>query len=122
MTTEQQPSEATVALVCPHCGATLHINTEWEGQPYLQVQVPEAIECYATDCGAVWEPNGTPRTAPRWEAYPDLYDAPPRAVERAARLADRVREVLDEWEQGGALHPSVLNLIDEVRDVLLSKP
>lgn len=77
----------TVALVCPYCGATVSINTETVGQPYLTYERPESIECYADDCYATWEPNGVPRDAPRWERWPDLYYPPRRAVERAERAA-----------------------------------
>lgn len=75
----------SLALVCPYCGATLTINLETEGRPYLTYEVPESIECYATDCGATWEPNGEPRDAPSWVRHPDLFDPPARAVERAVR-------------------------------------
>lgn len=75
----------SLALVCPYCGATLTINLETEGRPYLTYEVPESIECYATDCGATWEPNGELRDAPSWVRYPDLFDPPARAVEWAAR-------------------------------------
>ena len=56
---------------------------ETVGRPYLTYETPESIECYASDCGATWEPNGVPRDAPRWERWPDLYDPPQRALERA---------------------------------------
>ena len=73
------------ALVCPNCGATLVINMETVGRPYLTEERPESIECYAGDCEAEWEPNGAPRNGPRWERYPDLYSPPARAIEREAR-------------------------------------
>ena len=37
------------ALVCPNCGATLVINMETVGRPYLTEERPESIECYASD-------------------------------------------------------------------------
>jgi len=79
----------SIALVCPYCGATLRINLEQEGRPYLEYEVPESIECYADDCKAGWEPNGVPRDAPRWERYPGLYDEPIRAIERRTRPGAR---------------------------------
>ena len=80
--TEQAGS---IALVCPYCGATLRINLETEGRPYFEDEVPESIECYAYDCKADWEPNGVPRSAPRWERCPVLYDEPHLAIERRTR-------------------------------------
>lgn len=85
----ETPAEGGVALVCPYCGATLAINTETVGPAYMSEDKPESIECYAGDCEATWEPNGTPRNAPRWERYPDLYDMPGRAVERAGWMEKR---------------------------------
>lgn len=78
-------TSGSLALVCPYCGATVQINLEWQGRPYLQEQVPESIECYADDCEATWEPNGVPRDAPKWERCPDVYDEPRRARERRER-------------------------------------
>lgn len=69
-------------LVCPYCGAAqLVVNLETQGQAYLTYEVPGDITCEADGCEAVWEPDGTPRDAPRWVRYPDLYDPPPRAVQ-----------------------------------------
>ncbi|KQP63042.1 hypothetical protein ASF47_18700 [Nocardioides sp. Leaf285] len=57
------------------------INTETAGPAYLTYERPESIECDAysdVHCGATWEPNGTPRDAPGWVRWPDLYPAPER--------------------------------------------
>jgi uncharacterized protein YbaR (Trm112 family) len=71
------------ALVCPYCGASLTVNQETAGSPYLTYERVESVECYASDCGAAWEPNGEPRDLPRWLAWPGLFEAPQRAKERA---------------------------------------
>lgn len=71
--------EAAVALTCPYCGAGLVINLETVGPPYLTYERAESIECDAYSsihCGATWEPDGTPRDAPDWVRYPDLYSKP----------------------------------------------
>lgn len=78
------PEETTsLSLACPYCGSGLWINQETEGRPYLTYEVPESIECAASDCGAVWEPDGTHRDDPQWIRFPTLYEVPERVTERA---------------------------------------
>jgi hypothetical protein len=72
-----------IALVCVYCGTALTINTETVGPAYLTYERPESIECDALDCGAVWEPDGTPRDVPPWVGYPGLYPIPDRVAQRA---------------------------------------
>jgi hypothetical protein len=74
-------NDELVPLACPYCGAGLSINTETVGPAYLTYEKPEAIECDAysdVHCGATWEPDGTPRNAPDWVRWPDLYAKPER--------------------------------------------
>lgn len=84
------------ALACPHCGSSLHINTEAVGPAYLTYERPESIECETVSCAATWEPDGTPRDVPAWVRYPEVYDRPALDPERARRELKRTLRVSDE--------------------------
>lgn len=83
--TDDQPHSPR-ALACPYCGSSLWINTETVGRPYLTYEKPESIECNATDCGAVWDPDGSVRDEPRWIRYPDAYTTPERSHQASPGL------------------------------------
>jgi hypothetical protein len=83
-------AEEREALACPYCGASLRVVSETVGPAYLTYERPESIECDAysdVHCAATWEPDGTPRDAPEWMRYPDLYSGPARPAPASA----------DEW-------------------------